>query len=1376
MNARTIQHPGIEINEIDLTEYRDTVTTNNAYVIGFTDRGPIYDYSWITTRSEFINLYGEPQNEAEKYLYYAVQSILNNGGTPIVARMPYDNKQCKAYKGLKIKYASVVEDKNNDAGFTILNWENDQQFSSQAEPLISLDQVGQYIQPEGFNTVLETLQNQEVERLAYPSNAILLAQPTGYVIPSGSLKELTYYDLIYNLSPQVGTIMGLTISSATIGENDYNLYSAVNKAISNIAQINAFVNVNAHPIELKTVSNIITSINAYNGTDGLSANLETISGILDTFKTTKPDFYGDIDINLNFKNTVPSTLMQVFDKYNAISGITDVPSALLLIDAPKTKNYIDKTVNLSGLPIEMKNNSPQTLMNEVGEVLATLRSRIIEANTIEGIDLSTYDSAAAELGLLKIYVEANTSRHDKHISGIINLLTDESGMFKKLNAYKVNPDSNAVTYTTLSSILNKYNTPVTSEYISATIQMPDDIFNQWSKDTNLSGWIDYYFTGNTDSTSTITSYTGPVERWLDVFTQEIGDSKLEVSEYYKKLRINGKLPAELGIPSAVIDNYAKGIIIPSGNLSATIGSFIPSSASKELIQVDKALALIYNDPYFKKLDGTLSGQAMVDAKLLTTPEINYKYGVYLDSKECSISNEQYDDLVTTNNFTKADTSVSKYGENIDNANFVIVDKQKTIVDGTGSNQGYFVTIIDPYDALKSQHLLINPKEELTQETMVSNSVKRTLTYWGEQSEFAWKTMFKNEINTMNTLQRVKNADGIWVGEVNKTEGKEQLLDSWSVPLTGNYNDESISKTLMNTFPQIPLTDVASNANSDSPVCTIDKQYSSHIVVAVCRTVVNPSDGKITVAILEQFFGSLFEEKNIQNGRDLYIGNIINANSNYIEFYRNNYIKPAFDTGYDPAPYNRTAVPQFFIKDSTQLNNACKMVGIDPDIYDVDNVYFDYDKDTGTYTRKPNCPALIEKSYGEYIADLKNSNIFVFNKKNTILYNNHPQAEFTSFSKKESQKIIANTTGLFGQAAGTTANIGDNFIIDMDRCINFIKNIDDIPIYFVADAGLSTIAQFCDNVVWDPTANSGNGKWVTQNFDPDNDPDAEDRYITGYEDVATWRKVVDKLDQISREIRRDCMTIIDAPRQLTLDGAAPKIRRSRPQFNWDEMVGEKLRFISGINSSYCAGYYNWLRTTDDFSGRSFWLPPTCKIIGNYMYLNIVNLPWLAPAGLSYGTISGIHGISHNPSPNEEDQIYLKSWNYIKQYPFDGFVIEGQKTTLTKNSAFNRVNVRTLFLDIERFVYNVARNFKYQVNNSYTREQFVQTIKPKLEDYMIRGGLYDYLIKCDDTNNTPETIDANELRCAIYLKPARLIEFIMIDMIAAKTGANFDEIVL
>lgn len=180
-----------------------------------------------------------------------------------------------------------------------------------------------------------------------------------------------------------------------------------------------------------------------------------------------------------------------------------------------------------------------------------------------------------------------------------------------------------------------------------------------------------------------------------------------------------------------------------------------------------------------------------------------------------------------------------------------------------------------------------------------------------------------------------------------------------------------------------------------------------------------------------------------------------------------------------------------------------------------------------------------------------------------------------------------------------------------------------------------------------------------------------------------------------------MTIIDAPRQLTLEGAAPKIRRSKPTNDWTTAVGNKLRWISGINSSYSAGYYNWVRVTDTFTGKAFWLPPTCKVIGNYMYLNIQNLPWLAPAGFSYGVVTGIHGVSHNPSYKEEDEIYLKSWNYIKQYPYEGFVIEGQKTTLTKNSAFNRVNVRTLFLDLERYVYNMSKSFKYTVNNQYTR---------------------------------------------------------------------------
>jgi hypothetical protein len=110
--------------------------------MGFTDKGPIYDYSWITTRNEFIRIYGEPTTEAEKYLYYAVESILNNGGTPIVGRMPYDNKQCKAYKALKIKYAGYKKNTDTDE-LEVFGWDNDIQ-SAGISSLIDLKDVKSY--------------------------------------------------------------------------------------------------------------------------------------------------------------------------------------------------------------------------------------------------------------------------------------------------------------------------------------------------------------------------------------------------------------------------------------------------------------------------------------------------------------------------------------------------------------------------------------------------------------------------------------------------------------------------------------------------------------------------------------------------------------------------------------------------------------------------------------------------------------------------------------------------------------------------------------------------------------------------------------------------------------------------------------------------------------------------------------------------------------------------------------------------------------------------------------------------------------------------------------------------------------------------------
>ncbi len=790
------------------------------------------------------------------------------------------------------------------------------------------------------------------------------------------------------------------------------------------------------------------------------------------------------------------------------------------------------------------------------------------------------------------------------------------------------------------------------------------------------------------------------------------------------------------------------------------------------------IARIYNDPVFYKM--TNECVASVDAMLMKQPEVGFENMVGLVSKDVELTNMQYDALVTTQNF-EAEPEDDVYGEKINTANFCIVDKLKTVANGTQSNEGYFVTVVDPYDALKMQRLLVNPFENLENVYEPSG-----IQYWGVASNMAWGDKFEEAINTCDTLARVKNADGIFVGEPG-AGNKTNILDSWSYPLTGFYKNDSVSKDLMKNFAQIPLN----STNSDGESC-IDKCYSSHIVVAVCRTGVNPADGKITVNVVETFFGSLFDEYDEATGATLYIGNLINENSNYIEFYKNEYIQPKIGGKNSKAPYNKTTVNQFFIKDSAALVNAASVIGVNTDDYDVnedfnpptEDFHFEnkavlqaylnehaddteyppaqgryyylvrsgietkptdlgspytekyteyyYNKDTksvevsvpikyadpaedlvcyvdvtyredkggnlgdnGYYYMSP--ASTWKKSYSAFAEVCRRGNVNIFNKKKTCLYNLYQVAYFTSFSQKECEKKIANTTGIYSPVYGKSAKVASNFVKDMDYCIKFIQNVDAIPIYFVADAGMSTIAQFCDNISWD----SKNERWVTQAFDPDNDIDTEDREINSFDDCSTWRKVVEKLDYISRIVRKDCMTIIDAPRQITLDGAAPKIRPSAWDNNFDDVIGKKLRFISGLNSSYTAGYLTWFRTTDKFTGKAFWLPPTCKLIGNLVYLNAVNLPWLAPAGVMYGRINGVYAISLNPCSAEEDQIYLKNWNYCKQYPTEGFIIEGQKTTLTKASAFNRINVRTLFLDLERFVTNVGRNYRYKVNNQFTR---------------------------------------------------------------------------
>ena len=149
------------------------------------------------------------------------------------------------------------------------------------------------------------------------------------------------------------------------------------------------------------------------------------------------------------------------------------------------------------------------------------------------------------------------------------------------------------------------------------------------------------------------------------------------------------------------------------------------------------------------------------------------------------------------------------------------------------------------------------------------------------------------------------------------------------------------------------------------------------------------------------------------------------------------------------------------------------------------------------------------------------------------------------------------------------------------------------------------------------------------------------------------------------------------------------------------------------------------------------------------------------------------VAFSPTNKQAGAIYNSNWNYAINYPEDGIVLEGQKTFQVKPSAFDRVNVRRLFLRLERATYKVARYFIYEGNTAYTRQRFIDSIDPIFADAKLRNGIYDYKIICDESINTPEVIDRNELRVKIVIKPVKSIEFILIDFIALRTGGSFSE---
>ena len=250
-----------------------------------------------------------------------------------------------------------------------------------------------------------------------------------------------------------------------------------------------------------------------------------------------------------------------------------------------------------------------------------------------------------------------------------------------------------------------------------------------------------------------------------------------------------------------------------------------------------------------------------------------------------------------------------------------------------------------------------------------------------------------------------------------------------------------------------------------------------------------------------------------------------------------------------------------------------------------------------------------------------------------------------------------------------------------------------------------------------------------------------------------------------ESRKDCIATI-SPHRGDVVG----------QTNTTTQMNNILEFYSPLSSSsYAVFDTGWKYVYDRFNNAFVYVPCNPDIAGTMVRTEITSFPWFSPAGVQRGAINDAIKLAYNPSKAQRDNLYGERINPIVNKPGAGIVLFGDKTALGYASAFDRINVRRLFLTVEQSIEAVANAQLFEINDSITRANFVNAIEPYLRDIQAKRGLYDFVIKCDENNNTPDIIDNNEFRADIFLKPTKSINYVTLTFVATRTGVDFQEVV-
>ena len=249
-----------------------------------------------------------------------------------------------------------------------------------------------------------------------------------------------------------------------------------------------------------------------------------------------------------------------------------------------------------------------------------------------------------------------------------------------------------------------------------------------------------------------------------------------------------------------------------------------------------------------------------------------------------------------------------------------------------------------------------------------------------------------------------------------------------------------------------------------------------------------------------------------------------------------------------------------------------------------------------------------------------------------------------------------------------------------------------------------------------------------------------------------------------ESRRDLVTFISPPMSTVVNNLGNEATQS---------IAFKNNLA--ISSSYVVMDSGWKKQFDKYNNVYRWVPLNGDIAGLCAKTDYTNASWWSPAGLNRGLIKNVTQIAWSPNQAERDNLYKNSINPVVAMQGVGTVFYGDKTLTSKPSAFDRINVRRLFIELEQSISKAAKYSLFEFNDEFTRAQFVALVDPFLRNIKGQRGIYDYQIVCDTTNNTPAVIDRNQFVGDIYIKPARAINFIQLNFVAVGTGVAFSEVV-